>query len=216
MAFRRVAIALLLATACSRADRAQSTIAALAAQDTVSLDSCATLDAKSAPQRRVLEPGETVPPPHQGSWTATKPAGLDSFRIIIPTVARTRLDSTRGSYFISELPGCRYFCGLEIDFIQDSVDRPLEDYAATLRIVDTAEDPDAELWRPGTPRPIRLTHADGLIMETPCGDCTSGQIIVKRGHTIAHIGYFLDDRDGFQPGLVCRLVRTASTFAWRP
>jgi hypothetical protein len=141
---------------------------------------------------------------------------LDSFQFTVPTVAIARSDASHGAYYISELPGCRYFCGLEVNFVHDSIDRSLDDYAASLRVVDTARNPDDEMWRPGPARPIRLTRSDGLIMETPCGDCTSGQILAKRGRTVAHIGYSLDDRDGSQPGMMCRLARAASTFDWLP
>jgi hypothetical protein len=51
-------------------------------------------------------------------------------------------------------------------------------------------------------------------METTCGDCTSGQVVVKRGFDVAHIGYSLDDRDGYHPGVMCRLARVATTFRW--
>jgi hypothetical protein len=52
------------------------------------------------------------------------------------------------------------------------------------------------------------------MMSTPCGDCTSGEIVTKRGRTVAYIAYSIDDRDGYQPGLICRFARVASTFAW--
>jgi hypothetical protein len=39
-------------------------------------------------------------------------------------------------------------------------------------------------------------------------------VIVRRGNTVAHIGYSLDDRDGYHPGVMCRLARVATTFRW--
>ena len=205
-------VTLAVAISCSQTSHDQSALAIATARDTISLDSCASLDANGAPQNRVLEPGETIPPAHAGSWAATKRVVRDSFQLEVPSVANVGFKDGQGTYWVADLPGCRYFCVLGITFQTDSIDRSLDQYVASLRVVDTGKDADPEI--PGPPHSIRLAKSDALIMSTPCGDCTSGQIVTKRGRTVAYIGYSLDDRDGYQPGLLCRFARVASTFAW--
>jgi hypothetical protein len=205
-------VSVVLAMSCSQKSHDQPALASTATRDTISLDSCAALDAQGAPQNRVLEPGETIPPPHPGSWASTKRVARDSFQLEVPSVANVGFKDTQGTYWVADLPGCRYFCALGITFQTDSIDRSLDQYVASLRVVDTAKDPDAEI--PGLPHPIQLARSDGLMMSTPCGDCTSGEIVTKRGRTVAYIAYSIDDRDGYQPGLICRFARVASTFAW--
>jgi len=204
--------ACLLFAACSRAEH-QRAIETAAKGDTISLDSCAKLDEKAYPQSRVLEPGEVIPPPSPGSWTTEKRVTIDSTELVIPVVAKVSTGDAH-TYYVSDLPGCSYFCAVAVTFVTDSLDRTLVEYRATLRNVDLIKDPDAAMGVPGPSRPIRLARSDGLIMETPCGDCNSEQILTKHGRTIASIAFSLDDREGFQPGLMCRLARVASSFAW--
>jgi hypothetical protein len=211
-----LAIACALSFGCSghstdRSTARRSSVAVGA--DSIPLDSCVALDRLARPQNRVFEPGDSLPPPHPGSWTAVKRLSLGAFSIEPP--AGTTL-GRRDSLFVAVLdfPTCRYFCALDITLIRDSISRSLDDYVASLRVVDTAKNADAADWIPGPPRSVALGSDRGLAMETPCGDCTSAQVIVRRGNTVAHIGYSLDDRDGYHPGVMCRLARVATTFRW--
>jgi hypothetical protein len=202
-----------VAVACSSSEKPDSRSHDIRAE-LVRLDSCTTLDSAARPQDRVLEAGETVPLPHPGTWETVKRVSLDSFSIEVPTVATVSAANAHDSHWISGLPGCRYSCGMEIILERDSVSRSLDQYVASLRVVDTTTNPDAADWVPGPPRVISVGGERGLIMETSCGDCMSGQAVVKRGRTIAHIMYSLDVRD-YQPGLMCRMARIATTFQWR-
>jgi hypothetical protein len=203
--------------ACSPSDAARSAKgrdSAIAMADTITLDSCASLDRQARAQNRMPEPGDTVPPPKAGSWTDVKQVSLDSFSIEVPRVASVRPRDAHGSYWITDLPTCRYFCAIQVTLTHDSLGQTVNEYVARLRVVDTTENPDAVDWIPGPPRAVNVHGDQGLMMETACGDCTAGQIVLIRNRTIAHLSYSLDDRDGYQPGLMCRLARAASTFQW--
>lgn len=183
------------------------------ATDSISLDSCASLDRLGRPQGRVLAPGETVPAPRAGSWTAVKPLSVGAFQIAIPTVTTvSRPDSM--SIAVFDFPNCRYFCAINITLVHDSTHRSLDDYVTSLRAVDTTGDPDAARDRPGLPRPIRIGPDRAFAMDVPCGDCTVVDVVVKRSNTIAHLSSSIDDGEGYQPGLMCRLTRVAATFQW--
>lgn len=179
--------------------------------DSIPLDSCAKLDQLGAPQARVLQPGEVIPGPHPGSWSDVKRIAFGAFSLEVPAVTTLgRIDSAFAA--VVDFPTCRYFCDISVDLVHDSADTSLDAYVAHWRDLDTAGDPDAE--RSGPPHPIRVGPDRGLLMETPCGDCTSEDLIVKRGKTVAHIGLSMDDREGYQPGVMCRLTRAAATFRW--
>lgn len=181
------------------------------AADTIALDSCASLDRLAAPQRTVLQPGEVIPAPHPGTWTDVKRLNFGAVSIEVPrTTTLGRTDSA--SVAIFGFPACRYFCAINITLVHDSIDRSLDAYVASLRAVDTVADPDDE--RPGPPRAIRVGPDRGFIMDMPCGDCGSEDLVVKRGNTIARISSIMDDREGHQPGVECRLTRVATTFRW--
>lgn len=181
--------------------------------DSIALDSCEKLDRLAVPQRRVLLPGETVPHPHPGSWSEVKRLSLGAVSIEVPSV--TTVGRTDSMFLaLLDFPTCRYFCAISIALVHDSLDRSLDAYVASLRIVDSVADPDADRDRPGPPRPIGVGPDRGLIMDTPCGDCGSSDIVVRRGETVAHIDLNIDDREGYQPGVMCRLARAATTFRW--
>ena len=181
------------------------------AADSIPLDSCAKLDQLGTPQARVLQPGEVIPGPQPGSWADVKRVAFGAFSIEVPAVTTLgRIDSAFVS--VVDFPTCRYFCGINVDLVHDSVYTSLDAYVAHWRDLDTVGDPDAE--RSGPPRPIRVGPDRGLVMETPCGDCGSEDLIVKRGNTVAHISFSMDDREGNQPGVRCRLTRAATTFRW--
>ena len=63
---------------------------------------------------------------------------------------------------------------------------------------------------------VRLPTADGAqpVLRDISFDVRAGEIVAIRNRTVAHLAYNLDDRNGYQPGLVCRVVRAASTFHW--
>ena len=183
--------------------------------DTTGLDSCARLDAGARRQANASLPEDALPSPRPGSWADAKRVTLDSFSIEIPAVARARTRDEDGSYWVDSLPTCRFFCALQITFSHDSTGRGLDAYADALRTVDSTAGEDAKDWLPGPPSPITVDGDAGIRMETACGDCTSGEIVVMRDRRIATIAYNIDDRDGYQPGLVCRLERVARTFKWR-
>ena len=181
--------------------------------DTIALDSCAGLDRLAQPQARVLQPGETLPPPRPGSWTNVKHLTFGAFSIDVPTVTTMgRVDSAFAAAL--DFPTCRFDCSMSVALVRDSRSRSLADYVASLRIVDTAAAPDAASDVPGPARPMTVGPEDGLLMDTPCGDCGSMDLVVKRGNTIAHISTDMDDREGHAPGVMCRLVRAATTFRW--
>jgi hypothetical protein len=54
----------------------------------------------------------------------------------------------------------------------------------------------------------------GELMELPCGDCNSAEILVARGRRTAILEFSIDDRDGYQPGIMCRMARVASSYRW--
>lgn len=199
-----------LACSAGRDDGHARSAAIARAADTIALDSCAKLDRLAAPQLRVLQPGETIPAPHAGSWDNVKRLNLGIGTIDVPS--STTLGRTDSTFVaVVDFPTCRYFCDISITLVRDSVNRSLDDYVASFRAVDTT-DPNDE--PPGPPRPFRVGPDTGRMMEMPCGDCGGSDIVVKRGNTVAHIGYNLDDREGHQPGIECRLTRAAATFRW--
>jgi hypothetical protein len=175
-------------------------------------DSCAKHDAAARTQQSM----DTTPlPPRQGgSWTVTRRVRLDEFSLGIPVVARARSRDAHGAYWVDSLPGCRFFCALEITFARDSTTGSLESYIAARRMVDTTSNPDAADGQPGPPRYVTFGTQRAALMETRCGDCTSGEVLFFRAGQVARLAWSIDDREGFQPGLVCRLQRMASTFEW--
>ncbi len=202
----------LLACSTKATDRAPDGKPSLvAAIDSISLDSCATLDRQSHPQARVLAPGETIPAPLPGSWSEVKRLSAGPYSLVVPrTTTVARPDSTVVAIF--DFPGCRFFCALNVGLVDDSLDRSLDAYVASQRVADSAADPGAVADIGPPPTPIHLGQQRGLIMDGDCGDCTERDIIVRRGRRVAHIGLSIDDRDGYQPGIMCRMTRVATTF----
>jgi hypothetical protein len=54
----------------------------------------------------------------------------------------------------------------------------------------------------------------GALIDVFCGDCNSAEIMVSRGQRTAILEFSIDDRDGYQPGIMCRLARVASSYRW--
>src|SRR5262245_37781891 len=103
---------------------------------------------------------------------------------------------------------------LALSFVHDSAGSGLDGYVTRLRTPARGEVAGEMDDMPGAPRAIVVNGARRLLMETPCGDCTSAVLLLQRGKTLASIDISVDDRDGYQPGLMCRLTRVAATFVW--
>lgn len=177
-------------------------------------DSCARFDTLARLQKRVLGPDDTIPAPRAGSWSDTRRVALDSFSIEIPSVAEAGARDRAGSYWITKFPGCRYHCALEIHVEPDTARAGLDSYVERLRTPDTTSNSDASDWLPGDPGPATVGGRRALLMELPCGDCTAALLVSDVGGRIVRIEASIDDRDGYQPGLMCRLTRAAASFRW--
>jgi hypothetical protein len=183
---------------------------ASAAADSIALDSCARLDAQARPQQRAAESAHADPPPHPGSWTATKRLTFDGFSIDVPAVVTSRPPDTEGAV-ITDFPGCRYFCAMSVTIRPDSAGG-LDAYVTELRTPSSAD--STESYIPGPPRPIAVGGGHGVVMEDECGDCTGALVVTAAPGRIATISFSIEDGEGYQPGLMCRLTRTAATFRW--
>jgi hypothetical protein len=210
---RYLLLACLSIGACSSASSAQPAAKSVSKIGVAGApDSCAKLDA-AARARGTLEPAP-LPPPRAGSWTATHRVTIDAFSLAIPLVARARPRDAHGVYWIDSLPGCHFFCAVDVTLERDSTTGSLESYIAGRRTVDATSNPDAADWIPSPPQYISVGGRRAAIMETVCGDCTSGEVLFFRSGQIARLEYNIDDREGFQPGLVCHLQQMATTFEW--
>jgi hypothetical protein len=208
-------IAVLLASSPTRtAHSANKGDASVATADTISLDSCVSLDRLARTPKGMPELGDKVPPPNPGTWTDVKRVALDSFSIEIPRVASVRHRDAHGSYLITDLPTCRYSCAIEVSLSHDFIGKTVDDYVARLPVADDTGNPATADGIVGTPKAVTVDGNKGLMIQTDCGDCIAGEIVAIRNRTVAHLAYNLDDRNGYQPGLVCRVVRAASTFHW--
>jgi hypothetical protein len=186
--------------------------------DSISLDSCARLDNKSRPQGRVLQPGETINPIKAGSWSATRVVQAERFTIEVPVVVSelriVALDRGDSRYALDGFPGCRYYCSLAVTFQHDSARAGAEAYVSRIRDEHEKAGDDAADWAPGPWHPMTVDGQLAGIVDIPCGDCTTRSVYTARADTIAEIELSIDDREGFQPGLACRLARVAQTFQW--
>ena len=208
-----LAFCLILCACQARKERDNGTAKANGAPsaDSIGLDSCARLDLDATPQNVAAEVREPLPVPRSGSWRATKRVVFAQFSIDIPNVSAARpLDA---AIEIDSFPSCRFFCDLTIQVFRDTT--TLDAYVARMRVVDTTNNPDGADWAPGLPHELRMNGLRAVYMARPCGDCTSGFIVLSRSGSIAEMEYSLDDREGTQPGIECRIMRVASTFRWR-
>jgi hypothetical protein len=176
-------------------------------------DSCASLDTLAHGQNSALAPGESIPPRHPGSWSETRRVSAGAFTLDVPKLtAIGRTDSAHVAMY--GFPDCRFFCSLSVTLVQDSADQSLDAYVAGLRPGRSPPDPDQDSDSRGAPQPLYVGQEPAVIMEMPCGDCTSREVVTRRGRRVARIDFGIDDRDGFQPGIMCRLTRVATTFRW--
>jgi hypothetical protein len=179
----------------------------------VPLDSCERLDAESHAQLRVFAPGESLPAPHRGSWTNTKPVDIEGMRLTVPASVAIDPPNHERVHALWEFPTCRFSCALFIHVTPDSSHHGLDGYLAQLHNAspsEPGEPPDV----PGPPRFLIIDHERAAYMETPCGDCTSALIVALHGGRIFHFNITLDDQEGYQPGLMCRLSRVVTTARW--
>jgi hypothetical protein len=172
------------------------------------------LDKTARVQGRVFQPGESLSPSNPGSWSVTRIERAARFTIEVPAASDTMriLPQPEADtvYSISGFPTCRYYCSLSVAFRKDSARGGAEMYVAQQRSKYGDTDEDA----PGPWRGLTVDGDAGGIVDNPCGDCTSQSIYTGRADTIAEIQLSVDDRDGYQPGLLCRLARVAQTFQW--
>jgi len=211
------ALLVLLALGCERGEQPAdtSTKVGLGVTESASGDSCPPLAGGTPEQYAAREPDDTMPPPpHLGSWNDSKRVRLDSFSLTVPTVASGRPLDAHGSYWISDFPSCRYHCSLEITFTSDSTAQGLDAYVKRLQTVDSTAGDDALDWMPGPARATMVNGQRGVLMDTPCGDCTAAELLVYRNSTIARVAYSIDDRERITPALQCHLTRVATSFRW--
>jgi hypothetical protein len=173
--------------------------------DSIPLDSCTRLDTAARPQNRVPQPGEVDPPPAGGNWTETVEVHDSLGRLAVPKSAIVSY-RPNGHYSLSVggMPGCRYSCGVSVTYVT----------VAPRPAVSPPANPDEDDWQPGPPRPIVMGSDHGELREVPCGDCNSAEIVLSRGQRRAVLEFSLDDREGYQPGIMCRLARVASSYRW--
>jgi len=188
--------------------------AATMAADSIALDSCARLDRDARTQRRVPQAGEAISPPREGSWLATRIAATPRFTIELPAAASPLRLTPDSGFATDSFPGCRYSCIVSVRFRRDSLHEGAGGYVDRLRRDAIASGEDGADWAFG---PSRRMHVDGkgaVLVDVPCGDCSSASVYVSRGDTLAEITYSIDDREGYQPGIACRLARVARSFQW--
>lgn len=152
---------------------------------------------------------------HPGSWRATKRFGGKEFSLLIPAVATMAFQKNDQQYWITGLPQCHYFCALTVRLSDKRAALGLDSVVAQRRFEDSANnDPDLTAYEPGPATRLTIGDAPALLLEANCGDCTGGTVFVARGARVGAIEYNVDDREGYQPALVCRLVAIAKTFRW--
>lgn len=181
--------------------------------DSIPLDSCARLDAAARPQNRVREAGDVDPIPTAGSWTETIEVHDSAGRLSVPKAATVEYrPNPHYSMVVRALPGCRYSCSVSVAYgtdLRPSLSVPTDSAPAA-----DSTSVDADDWQPGPARPILMGSDRGQMMELPCGDCNSAEILLTRGQRRAILEFSIDDRDGYQPGIMCRMARVASSYRW--
>ena len=184
------------------------------ASDSLALDSCTRLDTRARPQNRVRQPGETDPPARAGSWTDTRIDATSRFTLEVPSATSTVRQLSESSFAIDEFPSCRYSCSLQVSLHRDSTAGGASAYVDRLRTAAFSGDAEDSAWAPGPTRYLTIDGLPAVLVETPCGDCNSASVFAARGDTVVELQYFVDDREGYQPGIACRLARVAQTFQW--
>jgi hypothetical protein len=210
-----VSIASLATLACRDTDTARDSAKHPVTFSTaVSLDSCERIDAQARAQLRVFAPGESLPPPHPGSWTATKPVDIEDLRLDVPLGVEVNPPNREHVHALWDFPGCRFACSLSVLAISDSGHAGLDHYLGQLHSVSDAEPGDETSDVPGPSRFLTIDHERAAYMDTPCGDCTSALIVTIHAGRIFNFNLTLDDQEGYQPGLMCRLARVVASARW--
>jgi hypothetical protein len=213
VAIAAAGVATIAASAC-RERHPASDSASHPALGSISLDSCERLDAQSHPQSRVFAPGESLPAPHAGSWSTTRPIELGGLHLDVPVTVEVNPPNREGVHALWDFPGCRFACGLSVLVTQDSTHAGLDGYLATLHAVSPPEPGDEPAEMPGPARFVSIDGERAAYMDTPCGDCTSALIVAVHGGRVVQFNVSLDDQEGYQPGLMCRLARVATSARW--
>src|SRR5512143_2293731 len=139
---------------------------------------------------------DSLPQPHQGSWSDTRLVHGPGFTLLVPTVAVAELHARDSVFWITDLPACRYFCAIEIEVRPNPSRAPLGTFVARVRATDSAtNDPDVTAYQPGPASVVQLADQQGLLVQGNCGDCTGASIFVSRGSEVARIAYSIDDRE---------------------
>jgi hypothetical protein len=181
---------------------------------TLPLDSCERLDAQAHAQLRVFAPGESLPAPHVGSWVSTTTVDVDGLRLDVPLGVQVNPPNSEHVYALLGFPTCRFECMLTVRVTTDSSHRGLDAELAPLH-THPASSPDNEPPDPpGPPQFLTIGSERAAYMATPCGDCTSALLVAAHAGRIAHFDLTLDDQEGYQPGLLCRLARVAASAQW--
>jgi hypothetical protein len=158
---------------------------------------------------------DSIPQPHQGSWTDTRLARGPGFTLLIPTVATAELHARDTVFWITDLPQCRFFCAIEVTVRPNATRVPLKDFVARLQETDSAEnDPDLTAYQPGPATLVQVGDQQGFLVQANCGDCTGASLFVSRGAAIAKIAYSIDDRETEEKALANALLSVAQTFRW--
>lgn len=211
----RLSIAVAAVGACSSPQSRATSEAQRMTSAARSSDSCNALVNLTKPQRRSPTTVKAPSPPHPGSWRATKRFGGKEFSLLIPAVATMAFQKNDQQYWITGLPQCHYFCALTVRLSDKRAALGLDSFVAQRRFEDSANnDPDLTAYEPGPATRLTIGDAPALLLEANCGDCTGGTVFVARGARVGAIEYNVDDREGYQPALVCRLVAIAKTFRW--
>lgn len=185
-----------------------------ATHDSIALDSCARLDREARPQGRVPQPGEAVAPPREGSWTVSRVAATPRFTIELPVAASALRVTPDSGFAVDSFPDCRYSCILSVQFLRDSLHEGAARYVDRVRRQVIASGEDGADWAFGPSRQLSVDGTPAVLVDVPCGDCTSASLYLSRADTLVEITYSVDDREGYQPGIACRFARIAQSFQW--
>src|SRR5206468_213457 len=135
-------------------------------------------------QNSALAPGESIPPRHPGSWSETRRVSAGAFTLDVPKLtAIGRTDSAHVAMF--GFPDCRFFCSLSVTLVQDSAHRWLDASVAGLRPGGGQPGADVDSDGPGPPHPLHVGQEPAVIMDMSCGDCTSREVVTRRGRRVA-------------------------------
>jgi hypothetical protein len=182
----------------------------------VPLDSCVARDKFAIIQPLdASRPNDTLDSPHPGSWTDLQVVGTDRYTLTIPAVAIWQRSHEEGVWSANDFPLCRYWCSVSVTIEPDSTGGGVAGSVTRIRADYSPIESENLIGSPGPSIPIRVGPLKGTRLDMPCGDCGSIYILAGRGKELARIEINIDDREGFTPGLTCRLLRVAQSFRFR-